>query len=410
MRAVIIGGGAAGLFAAGWLTRGGVDTTIIEHSGELGKKILVTGKGRCNVTNDCDETEFMKNVRTNPKFMYSSIYSFSPGKTMEFFEGLGVPLKTERGRRVFPVSDRADDIRQALIRWAEDARVIYDDVTGIDTENGKVTGVRCASGKTVKADRVLLATGGLSYRNTGSTGDGYRFASRLGHTIVTPTASLVPLVENGTKGRRMMGLSLRNVNLTVTDGKKKVFSEQGEMLFTHFGISGPLVLSASSHLKGEDLSRYKAVIDLKPALNEEQLDRRVQRDFEKFHLKQAANSLDLLLPTKMREVVLEDWGIDPGKPVNQITREERMKLVHLLKNFTLSLQSRYKIDVAVITSGGVAVKEIDPSTLSSKLVDGLYFAGEVIDVDAYTGGYNLQIAFSTAYSAARAMIERSHSK
>ncbi len=408
MRAVIIGGGAAGLFAAGWLVRGGVDTVIIEHSGELGRKILVTGKGRCNVTNDCDEPEFMKNVRTNPKFMYSSIYSFSPRKTMEFFENLGVPLKTERGRRVFPVSDKAADIRRALIKWADRAEVIYDDAGSIETEDGRVTGVNCVSGRTVTADRVLLATGGLSYRKTGSTGDGYRFARRLGHTIIEPTASLVPLVENGTKGRRMMGLSLRNVNLTVTDGKKKVFSEQGEMLFTHFGISGPLVLSASSHLKGEELSRYKAVIDLKPALSEEQLDKRVQRDFEKFHLKQAANSLDLLLPAKMREVVLEDWGIDPAKPVNQITREERMKLVHVLKNFTLSLRSRYKIDVAVITSGGVSVKEVDPSTLSSKLVDGLYFAGEVIDVDAYTGGYNLQIAFSTAYSAARDIVKRSH--
>ncbi len=398
MKVIIVGGGAAGLFCAGFLAKNGVDTTVIEHSKDTAQKILITGKGRCNVTNNCDEETFLKNVRTNPKFLYSAIYGFNTANTMAFFEKMGVPLKTERGRRVFPVSDRAQDIKTALEKHAKGAKVVFADVKELIIGDGTVKGVLLSDGKKLFADKVIVATGGLSYKNTGSTGDGYRFATQAGHTVVTPTASLVPLVENGTKCRRMMGLSLRNVNLTIVNGKKKLFTEQGEMLFTHFGISGPLVLSASCHIKDKDIQQCKAVIDLKPALDEQTLYKRIATDFEKLHLKTAANCLDFLLPKSMIDVVLDDWGIDRGKIVNQITREERMALVQLLKNFTIPLNSKYKIDIAVITSGGVSTKEINPTTMASKLCNGLYFAGEVIDVDAYTGGYNLQIAFSTAYA------------
>ena len=405
MKAIVIGGGAAGLFAAGFLTRGGVETTVIEHSTDTARKVLITGKGRCNVTNNCDEETFLKNVRTNPKFLYSAIYGFPPAKTMEFFEGMGVPLKTERGRRVFPVSDKAMDIKKALDRHAKDAQLIMGDVESLIFEEDRVAGVTLASGRKIYADRVIVATGGLSYKQTGSTGDGYRFAQAAGHKVITPTASLVPLVENGTKCRQMMGLSLKNVNLTIMHGKKKLFTEQGEMLFTHFGISGPLVLSASCHIKDKDIQQCTAVIDMKPALTEEVLYRRVCTDFEKLHSKKAANCLDLLLPKSMIEVMLKEWGIDTEKTTNQITREERMKLVQLMKNFTIPLNSKFKIDVAVITSGGVATKEIQPATMESKIKKGLYFIGEVIDTDAYTGGYNLQIAFSTAYACAQSIIE-----
>lgn len=406
MRVLIVGGGAAGLFCAGFLAKNGVQTTIVEHSGDTGKKILITGKGRCNVTNNCDEETFLKNVRTNPKFLYSAIYGFNPAAAMEFFQAAGVPLKTERGRRVFPVSDRRTDIKKALENHARGAKIVFGDVKSLIIEDNRVKGVTLSDGKKLFADRVVIATGGLSYKSTGSTGDGYRLARQAGHTVVTPTASLVPLVENGTKCRRMMGLSLKNVKLTLTDGKKKLYSDRGEMLFTHFGISGPLTLSASCHLKDRQVPHCKAVIDLKPALDEGTLYKRVASDFEKLHLKTAANCLDFLLPKSMIPVVLDDWGIDKTKIVNQITRRERLKLVHLLKNFTIPLNSKYKIDVAVITSGGVSVKELDPGSMASKITRGLYFAGEVIDVDGYTGGYNLQIAFSTAYAAARDILSQ----
>ncbi|MBQ8604548.1 MAG: aminoacetone oxidase family FAD-binding enzyme [Oscillospiraceae bacterium] len=405
MKAIVIGGGAAGLFAAGFLAKGGVETTVIEHSTDTARKVLITGKGRCNVTNNCDEETFLKNVRTNPKFLYSSIYGFPPVKTMEFFENMGVPLKTERGRRVFPVSDSSMDIKKALDRHAKGAKLIYDDVQELIFDQDSVKGVVLKSGRKLYADKVIVATGGLSYKQTGSTGDGYRFAESAGHKVVTPTASLVPLVENGTKCRQMMGLSLKNVNLTIMHGKKKLFTEQGEMLFTHFGISGPLVLSASCHIKDKDIQQCTAVIDMKPALTEEVLYKRVCTDFEKLHSKKAANCLDLLLPKSMIEVMLKEWGIDTEKTTNQITKEERMKLVKLMKGFTIPLNSKFKIDIAVITSGGVATKELNPATMQSKIKNGLYFIGEVIDTDAYTGGYNLQIAFSTAYACAQSIIE-----
>ena len=405
MKVIVIGGGAAGLFRAGFLAKAGIETTVIEHSDKTAKKVLITGKGRCNVTNNCDEETFLKNVRTNPKFLYSSIYGFPPEKTMEFFTGMGVELKTERGRRVFPVSDKAREIKDALDRHAKGAKVLFRDVKDIIIEDEQVKGVVLSDGKKLFADKVIVATGGLSYQNTGSTGDGYRFAETAGHKIITPTASLVPLVENGNLCRRMMGLSLRNVNLSIMNGKKKLFTEQGEMLFTHFGISGPLVLSASCHIKDKDIQKCTAVIDLKPALSEEVLYKRVCTDIEKFHSKKAGNCLDLLLPKSMIEVVFDMWGIDKEKSANQITKEERMALVKILKNFTIPLNSKYKLDIAVITSGGVSTKEINPTTMESKLAKGLYFAGEVIDVDAYTGGYNLQIAFATAYAAAENIIE-----
>lgn len=405
MNVIIIGGGAAGLFCAGFIAEKH-KVTIIEHSDSCGKKLLITGKGRCNVTNDSDEETILKNIRTNPKFMFSSVYQFPPAKVMEFFENMGVPLKTERGRRVFPVSDKAMDIKKALEKHCRKATVLYDDVEKLVIEDGMAKGVVLKSGRELYADRVIVATGGMSYKQTGSTGDGYKFARQAGHTVVTPTASLVPLVENGSMCREMMGLSLKNVNLSLVYKNKKVFSEQGEMLFTHFGISGPLVLSASCHIKDKDIQQYKAVIDMKPALPNEVLYKRICDDFEKLHTKKAVNCLEWLLPKSMIPVMLKVWGIDTDKPVNQITRQERLKLVECMKNFEIPLNSKYKLDIAVITSGGVSVKELNPKTMQSKICENLYFIGEVIDVDAYTGGYNLQIAFSTAYAAAQSVLEQ----
>ena len=405
MEVIVIGGGAAGLFCAGFMTEKH-KVTIIEHMESCGKKLLVTGKGRCNVTNDSDEETILKNIRTNPKFMFSSIYQFPPAKVMEFFESRGVPLKTERGRRVFPVSDKAMDIKKALERHCSAADIIYDEVEKLIIEDGAAKGVVLRGGRKMYADKVIVATGGMSYKQTGSTGDGYKFARQAGHTVVTPAASLVPLVENGSMCREMMGLSLKNVNLSLVYKNKKVFSEQGEMLFTHFGISGPLVLSASCHIKDKDIQQYKAVIDMKPALPNEVLYKRICDDFEKLHTKKAVNCLEWLLPKSMIPVMLKVWGIDTDKPVNQITRQERLKLVEIMKNFEIPLNSKYKLDIAVITSGGVSVKEINPKTMQSKVCENLYFIGEVIDVDAYTGGYNLQIAFSTAYAAAQSVLEQ----
>lgn len=405
MKIIIIGGGASGLFCGGFLSKAGHTVTIIEHSDSCGKKLMITGKGRCNVTNDCDGETILKNVRTNPKFLFSAVYQFPPQRVMEFFEGLGVELKTERGRRVFPVSDHAVDIKNALESHCKKAEIIYADVKKIIVGNGIIKGVMLKDKKQLLADKVIVATGGMSYKQTGSTGDGYEFARAVGHTVVKPAASLVPLVESGSVCKEMMGLSLKNVNLSIIYKNKKVFSEQGEMLFTHFGISGPLVLSASCHIKDKDIFRHKAVIDLKPALSPEVLYKRVCEDFEKLHSKKAINCLEWLLPKSMIPVVLAIWGVDTEKPVNQISKEERKALVNLLKGFEIPLSAKYKLDIAVITSGGVSVKEVDPKTMQSKLVSGLYFIGEVLDVDAYTGGYNLQIAFSTAYACASGINE-----
>ena len=403
---IVVGAGAAGLTAAGQAARLGCRVTLLEHSGMPGKKILVTGKGRCNVTNDCDGQEFLRHVRTNPRFLYSAIAAFSPADTMAWVESLGVPLKTERGRRVFPVSDRAEDIRAALCRWAQGAQLVEADAYSLVLENGRAVGVQTRDGRRFLGDGVLVATGGMSYPSTGSTGDGYRLARQAGHGLVEPVPSLVSLVAEGGDCRRMMGLALKNVSLTLEENGKPVFCEQGEMLFTHFGISGPLVLSASAWVRDLKKYRYRAVIDLKPALSAEQLYARIGRDFDLLAGKNAANCLQKLVPATMQPVLLERWGVDPELRVNQIDRAARLELVRLLKGFAVPIRERGDLQHAVITAGGVPVKEVNPRTMESKKTPGLYFAGEVLDLDAYTGGYNLQIAFATAMAAARGFAAR----
>lgn len=403
---IVVGAGAAGLTAAGQAARLGCRVTLLEHSGMPGKKILVTGKGRCNVTNDCDGQEFLRHVRTNPRFLYSAIAAFSPADTMAWVESLGVPLKTERGRRVFPVSDRAEDIRAALCRWAQGAQLVEADAYSLVLENGRAVGVQTRDGRRFLGDGVLVATGGMSYPSTGSTGDGYRLAKQAGHSLVEPVPSLVSLVAEGGDCRRMMGLALKNVSLTLEENGKPVFCEQGEMLFTHFGISGPLVLSASAWVRDLKKYRYQAVIDLKPALSAEQLYARIGRDFDLLAGKNAANCLQKLVPATMQPVLLERWGVDPELRVNQIDRAARLELVRLLKGFVVPIRERGDLQHAVITAGGVPVKEVNPRTMESKKTPGLYFAGEVLDLDAYTGGYNLQIAFATAMAAARGFAAR----
>ena len=426
-KVVIIGGGAAGLMAAGAAARQGHTVTVLEHTEKPGQKILVTGKGRCNVTNDCTAEEFLHHVRTNPRFLYSSLGAFPPAKTMELFESLGVELKVERGRRVFPVSDKAEEIRQALLRYAAEAEIVEDGAQRLllepmapaeepeapgPSENprhpkkkkpgpaARCVGVRGTSGREYRADAVLVATGGLSYPTTGSTGDGYKLARQAGHTLVDPVPSLVSLVSRDPDCKKMMGLALKNVTLTLYEDKKAIFAEQGEMLFTHFGISGPLTLSASSHLGDMKKHTYHAEIDLKPALSEEQLYDRITRDFALLANHAAQGALVKLLPSSMQPVMVERWGIDPATRANQITREQKRELVRLMKHWDVSIDARGDLAHAVITAGGVSVREVDPKTMESKKAKGLYFAGEVLDVDAYTGGYNLQIAFCTAQSFA----------
>lgn len=404
---VVVGAGAAGLFAVGTALGQGHTVTLVEHMPKPAQKLAITGKGRCNVTNDCEPEEFLKNIRHNPRFLYSAITALPPAAVMDLFENkLGVPLKAERGRRVFPQSDRAADIVDALLRFAEGAEWVRGEGRQLllDGEN-KVKGLQLADGRQVLGDAVLVATGGVSYQSTGSTGLGYTLAKQAGHNIVPPVPSLVSLVEKGSTAKKMMGLSLRNVELTLYEGKKAVFKELGEMLFTHFGLSGPLVLSASAYIGNLQKKRYYVTIDLKPALTPEQLDSRIQRDFAEALNKDAAHCMDKLLPNKMRPVMLEMWGVPPERKVNQITREERRRLVELVKKFPLEIADRGDLAHAVITAGGVNVKEVDPKTMQSKLAPGLYFAGEVLDVDGYTGGYNLQIAWATAYAAAMALSE-----
>ncbi len=402
---IIVGAGAAGLFAAGAAVRAGGRVTVLEHKSAPGKKLLITGKGRCNVANNCTAEEFLKHVRRNPRFLYSALSACPPARVMELFEReLGVPLKTERGRRVFPQSGRAADILDALLRWAQGAQLVYDGAEALLLEDGRCAGVRLQSGRVLRADAVLAATGGVSYPATGSTGDGYRFARQVGHTVVPPEPSLVALVERGDVCRRMAGLSRRNVALTLYEGEKVLFCERGEMLFTHFGVSGPLVLSASAYLRDLKKYNYRLAVNLKPALSPEQLDRRICADFAEFSNREAAHCLQRLLPASMRPVMLQLWGVAPQRRVNQITRAERQRLAGLLQAFPIEVAEKGDLAHAVVTSGGVSVKEIDPKTMQSRLCPGLYFAGEVLDVDACTGGYNLGIAFATAWAAGRGIV------
>lgn len=393
---IVVGGGAAGLMAAGAAASRGLSVGLFDKNQQLGRKVRITGKGRCNVTNNCSVEEVVVSCPRGGKFLYGALSAFSPQDTMAFFEGQGVPLKTERGRRVFPVSDNAHQIADALARWAGKAQVIRQAVTEVLTEGGRAVGVKTAQGA-YHAQGVILCCGGASYPGTGSNGDGYKLASQLGHTIVKPTPSLVPLVERGDWCSQLMGLSLRNCGVKVTQqGKKKpVYEDFGELLFTHFGLSGPTILSASAHLHPMEPGKYTVHIDLKPALSPQQLDQRLLRDLEGHKNKFFANSLEELLPQKLIPVVVERSGIPGETRCNSVTKEQRRALLGLLKGFSLEVEGFRPIAEAIVTSGGVSLKEIDPRTMESKRVPGLYFAGELMDADAYTGGYNLQIAFAT---------------
>lgn len=405
-KVVIIGGGAAGLMAAVSAAKADSSAiiTVIEKNSRPARKIMITGKGRCNVTNNCDIDTLISNVSRNGKFLYSAFNALSAKDTYEQFEKWGVPLKTERGNRVFPVSDKAVDIVDALVNNAKRvSKIVEGTVKSIIVNNGSVKGVRLESGELFEVDSVILATGGMSYSVTGSTGDGYKMAEAVGHTVTEIKPSLIPLECHEGFCSRLSGLSLKNVTLSVFEDEKKkpVFTELGEMLFTHFGISGPLVLSASAHIKYLDKKSYKAVIDLKPALSVEQLDKRILRDFSQELNKDFANSLDALLPKSLIPVIVALSGISANTKVNQINREERLGLVNLIKSLTLKITGTRPIEEAIITRGGIPVKEINSSTMESKIIKGLYFAGEIIDVDAYTGGFNLQIAFSTGFLAGK---------
>lgn len=394
---VVVGGGASGMIAAGTAAYYGAKVTLLEKNSRTGRKILVTGKGRCNITNNCDNNTFIANVPTNPRFLYSAINNFNSQDTIDFFNNLGLETKTERGNRVFPVSDRAMDVADTLYSFVKQngVNIVESTVTELITEEGNIKGVKDSKGRTFPAHCVIIATGGLSYPATGSTGDGYRLANQVGHTITETIPSLVSLVSDDEFCKSLQGLSLRNVKLTAYENDKEIFSEFGEMLFTHQGISGPLVLSASSHMRNFGKKNYYVSLDLKPALSEEKLDLRIQKDLTSHKNNQINNSLNELLPKKLIPVILNRWGIEPTKKSNSITKEERLSLNKLLKKFTVNIKSLGSIKEAIITSGGVSTKEISPKTMESKLISGLFFCGEVIDVDAYTGGFNLQIAFST---------------
>ncbi len=403
----VVGGGAAGMTAAGRAAELGCDVTIFERNPYPGKKLGITGKGRCNLTNDCTPEDFIKNVTANGKFLYSAIHRFSPSDTMAFFEGLGVPLKTERGRRVFPVSNRAGDVVLALRRYCASGgcRILHERVTDlIRNEDGALSGVCCGNRRFEGFDAVILSTGGLSYPGTGSTGDGYRLSESLGHTIMPPIPSLVGLESDDPLPPSAQGLSLKNIAVTVTDtvSGKEIFQDFGEMLFCHYGISGPVVLSASAHMRPMEKDRYVVAIDLKPALDRETLDRRLLSDFEKFKNRDFRHAFDELLPSKLREPLAVLCDVPLEQKIHTVTREKRRRIVSLLKALPIRITGFRPIAEAIVTSGGVRTSEIDPHTMRSKLCSNLYFAGEIIDLDAYTGGFNLQIAFSTAMAAANA--------
>ena len=397
---VIIGAGASGVMAAHFAAKSGAGVILLERNKKVCRKVMITGKGRCNVTNNSSPDNIISKTPTNGRFLYSAVNFFSPDDTMAFFESAGVDLKTERGNRVFPSSDKAADIVDALLYTVkkDGCKILTEkQAQSLIIDGNRISGVMLTDGEAVKADSVIIACGGASYPKTGSDGSGYALAKLAGHTIKEIKPSLVPIECGGDVCQRLQGLSLKNVNFSAyfKDGKKPVFSEQGEMLFTHFGVSGPLVLSASSHMKKGEVKDYRFVIDLKPALDIDTLDKRLVRDFEEFCNKDFANSLGKLLPSKLIPVIIERSGIAPDEKCNSITKHQRRELAQLIKSLEIKPVRFRPIDEAIITSGGISTKEINPKTMESRLVGGLYFAGEVIDVDAYTGGYNLQIAFST---------------
>lgn len=404
---LVIGGGAAGMLAAGTAAARGMQVCLVEKNVRPGRKLMITGKGRCNLTNACEVQELIASVPSNGRFLFSAASAFPPREVMAFFEKQGLSLKIERGNRVFPVSDHAVDVVDTLARYMKRSGVemLTGEAQKLLLEEGNVQGAKLRSGESVFARNVLVACGGASYPGTGSTGDGYVLAQQAGHTIVPLRPSLVPLVVKGSDCLEMVGLSLKNTAIHVWDiqRKKEIYSDFGEMLFTHFGVSGPMILSASAHMRDMSPGRYRVVIDLKPALRPEQLDARLQREFEENKNRDFANALSALLPRKMIPVMVRRSNIGPGTKCNQITREQRRGFVELLKAYPLEITEFRPIEEAIVTAGGVSVKEINPKTMESKRVKGLYFAGEVIDVDAYTGGFNLQIAFCTGRLAANSM-------
>ena len=403
---LVIGGGAAGMMAAVCAAENGAAVTLLEPNERLGKKLNITGKGRCNVTNNADLPTLLANVPKNGKFLYSAFSRFDGRDAMAFFEKLGVPLKTVRGNRVFPVSDRAFDISGALEKRlrALKVKIVRDRAVALHLEDGVIIGAAGEKGS-YAAETVILATGGVSYPATGSTGEGHRMAKEAGHTVTPLQGSLVPLREKGNDCARMQGLSLRNVELTVYENSKKIYTDFGELLFTHFGLSGPLVLSASAHMRHFEKKSYRLEIDLKPALDEAALDKRLLSDFTKYANSDFVNALNDLLPQKLIPVMVERSGIDPRQKVHEITREQRKELLRLFKHFSVEIAGLRPVTDAIITSGGIKISEINPTTMESKLVKGLYFAGELIDVDAYTGGFNLQIAWATGRAAGIAAAE-----
>ncbi len=405
-RVLVIGGGAAGLLAAGTAAEYGADVTILERNPRLARKVMITGKGRCNVTNASDLQGLIAHIPRNGRFLYSALSSFGPEDICSLLETQGVPTKVERGHRVFPVSDKAVDVVDALVAFAKQngVKVKQAQVQSLCLEDGRCTGVVDSQGVPYEADAVIVCTGGLSYPRTGSTGDGYRLATQAGHTVTPLRPSLVPLCTREYDVSQMQGLSLKNCTLRVYDRQKSkpVFEELGEMMFTHFGVTGPLVLSASAHMGDMETGRYTLSIDLKPALSEQQLSDRLIRELETYKKSNISTMLTTLLPRSMVPVVAARCGLTLSSACHTVTKEQRLRMVDKLKHFTLTVEAFRPIDEAVVTSGGVEVKEIDAKTMSSKLVQGLYFAGEVLDVDAYTGGFNLQIAFSTGAAAGRA--------
>jgi len=405
---IVIGGGAAGMFASIFAARKGNQVILLEKNEKLGKKLYITGKGRCNMTNSCDMDGLFQNVVTNPKFMYSSFYACSNFDVINFFEGIGLKTKIERGNRVFPQSDKSSDVLAVLLKELKHQNVDIrygSEAAEIVFKDKCFQGVKLKrNSEIIYGDKVIIATGGLSYPATGSTGDGYRFAKNMGHNVTKLYPSLVPMnVAELDTVKELQGLSLKNIHIKVTSGKKEIYSDFGELLFTHFGVSGPVILSASSYCIPYMEKDLLLSIDLKPALSKEQLDARILRDFDEFSNKQYKNALDQLLPRKLIQVIIALSNIDPEKKVNLITREERNRLVNLLKGFELRITRPGDYNEAVITKGGIRVREINPSTMESKLIPHVFFAGEVLDVDALTGGFNLQIAWSTAYSAGNAV-------